>query len=204
MFTAGRPIPVLRTIDSPGSQPAPRKPDTVTPKTAGDSGTTVQRWIDPGPARATTTDRHAHEPPRYSRPGATIDAVRIGERTAGNANRRDAAVHDRAATRTAQRITANTEERRSRAPDWTQSRPGCRCARHRRARRMPAPAGSRGASRTSGRSAGRAQTATLPVVQRIAQCSTATLLQLPCASPVDALHPRLGATCRRELSATPA
>jgi hypothetical protein len=53
-FTAGRPIPVLRTIDAPGSQSAPRQPDTVTAKTVGDSGNAVQRWIYPGPVGAAT------------------------------------------------------------------------------------------------------------------------------------------------------
>ena len=107
-FTAARPIPVLRTIDSPGSQPPPRKPDTVTTKPAGDSGTTVQRSIDPGPVRADTTD--ATTPPPPARVPPSTPAESDGElpvvRTAETQQSTTAPPPV-----TAQRITANTEER---------------------------------------------------------------------------------------------
>ena len=119
-FTGARPIPVLRTIDSPGSQPPPRKPDTVTTKPAGDSGTTVQRSTDPGPVRANTTDATtpspaASVPPSTAGSGSDLPVMRTIE------------AHQPATPPppvTAQRITSNTEERkpasrsgRSPAPD---------------------------------------------------------------------------------------
>jgi hypothetical protein len=107
-FTAGRPIPVLRTIDAPGSQPAPRKPDTVTPKTVGDSGNAVQRWIDPGPTRAATTAATTPLPPDPAPPSTPSESD--GElpvvRTAETKQSTTAPPPV-----TAQRVMTNTEER---------------------------------------------------------------------------------------------
>ena len=107
-FTAGRPIPLLRTIDAPGSQPAPRKPDTVTPKTAGNSGTTVQRSVDPGTVRAATTDAATTPPldpvppPTRTESDGELPVVRTPETQESTTAPPPV---------TAQRITANIEER---------------------------------------------------------------------------------------------
>ena len=111
-FTGTRPIPVLRTIDSPASQPPPRKSDTVTTKPAGDSGTTVQRSTDPGPVRANTTDATtpsptATVPPSTPASGSDLPVMRSVE------------AHPPITPPppvTAQRITANTEERKPAPP----------------------------------------------------------------------------------------
>ena len=103
-FTAGRPIPVLRTIDAPGSQPAPRKPDTVTPKTVGDSGNAVQCWIDPGPTHAATTPLPP-DPAPPSTPSESDGELPV-VRTAETQQSTTAPLPV-----TAQRVTTNTEER---------------------------------------------------------------------------------------------
>ena len=106
-FTAGRPIPVLRTIDAPGRQPAPRKPDTVTPKTVGDIGNAVQRWIDPGPTRAATAAATTPLPPDPAPPSTPSESD--GElpvvRTAETKQSTTAPPPV-----TAQRVMTNTEE----------------------------------------------------------------------------------------------
>lgn len=188
-----RPIPMLRTIDSPASLPPPPKPDTVTPKMAGNSDASAQRSVDPGPICVATADAAASPPPDAVPPSTRSDPD--GElpvvRTAGT--RQSMAAQPAV---TAQRITADIEERdpapqaeqrpvpdivaQSRVGATGQSRPAIEVQRLPVVDPRPAPtvAGAESERRTS----------TMRAVQRDSSVVSANLLPERSAHVVPAAH----------------
>jgi hypothetical protein len=193
-FNAGRPIPVLRSIDAPGSQPAPRKPDTATPKTVGDSGNAVQRWIDPGTTRAATPLPPDPAPPSTpSESDGQLPVVRTAE-TQQSTTAPPPVTAQRAMTNTAERDpTPRTEN--SPTPDVVvqslpeitgQSRPAAEV------QRLPMVE-ARPAATVAGAEPER-RTPTIPTVQRAPSVVSANPLPEQSPHVVPAAHVEAGET----------